>query len=167
MYGHILTKEDEQGILLIAKEGIAAGYYHQKHRAVTWEDSDLRAMLRSGTFLSIFSRQEIKDVAPAGGDLITLLSVPEALELFHSDKERELEASRAAVLKGINTNRMSKVHEWDMKGYRTSWWWLRGNENEAAVTAPIVSVDGEILTDEKNVNKPGGAIRPVIRIRLQ
>ncbi len=35
-----------------------------------------------------------------------------------------------------------------------------------SVTAPIVTVDGEIREAEKEINRPGGAIRPVVRIML-
>ena len=53
-----------------------------------------------------------------------------------------------------------------MKGYRTSWWWLRGEDGLEMITAPIVTVDGTIEEDTKYVNKPGGAIRPVIRVHI-
>jgi hypothetical protein len=62
---------------------------------------------------------------------------------------------------------MSKANMWDMKGYRSSWWWLMPKQGEKSVTAPIVTVDGEIREAEKEINRPGGAIRPVIRIQLK
>ncbi|MBQ1311835.1 MAG: hypothetical protein IIY55_08290, partial [Blautia sp.] len=65
-----------------------------------------------------------------------------------------------------NINVLSKDHNWDMKGYRSSWWWLRGETGIAKITAPIVTEDGAILTDKKAVNKPNGAVRPLIRVSV-
>ena len=101
---------------------------------------------------------------PVDGDLITLLTPEQAGRLFASDKDRELSITTAAQLQGTNINTMSKHHEWDMKGYRSSWWWLKGEGKE--ITAPIVTVDGTISLSEKTVNKPGGAVRPVIWVDL-
>ena len=53
-----------------------------------------------------------------------------------------------------------------MKGYRSSWWWLRGNKGEASIYAPVVTVDGNVAKTEKEVNRTGGAIRPVIWLDL-
>ena len=53
-----------------------------------------------------------------------------------------------------------------MTDVKTSWWWLRGDTGYTGLTAPIVTVDGVISPDEKYVNKPGGAIRPVIRVKI-
>jgi hypothetical protein len=49
-----------------------------------------------------------------------------------------------------------------MKGYDSSWWWLKGSNKEGEITAPIVEIDGSIYENKKYVNKPGGAIRPVL-----
>jgi len=100
------------------------------------------------------------------GDLITLLTVEEAAGFFEDAEDRELAITSAAEQDGTNINRMSKDNNWDMKGYRSSWWWLRGEAGEKSITAPIVSVDGEILLSKKAVNKPGGAVRPVIWLKL-
>ena len=67
---------------------------------------------------------------------------------------------------GVNTNRYVKNSQGDQKGYDSSWWWLRGTNEEGEMTAPIVDYDGEILLDTKYVNKPKGAIRPVIWVKL-
>jgi len=50
------------------------------------------------------------------------------------------------------------------RGYRSSWWWLRDEKKD--ITAPIVTVDGDILINKKYVNKPNGAIRPVITLYM-
>ncbi len=147
-------------VYLLSKEGVAGSYYNQKHEAVSWEDCDLRGLLNSEKFTGMFSRYEAKNVVEMEGDRITLLTPAEAEEIFASDLERELKVTEAAEKAGTNVNRLSKDNYWDMKGYRSSWWWLRGEEED--ILAPIVTVDGVIETRTKAVNKPGGAIRPVI-----
>ncbi len=161
----VLEKEDGQ-LLLISEKGIAGSSYHRKHEPVFWKDSDLRAMLNGPEYMKMFSSYEEERVLDNGGDRITLLTAEEADRYFASDEERELAITAAAEARGTNTNKLSKFHRWDMKGYRSSWWWLRGTGDEADVMAPIVTVDGGISEHEKEVNKPGGAVRPVIRIKL-
>ena len=76
----------------------------------------------------------------------------------------QLIATNYAIKRGVNINTPSKINSWDYKDYRTSWWWLKGNKG---ITAPIVSAEGTIETDEKYVNKPNGAIRPAIWIIIE
>ena len=71
-----------------------------------------------------------------------------------------------ALAGGCNINELSKANNWDLKGYRSSWWWLRGDFGKKEITSPIVTVDGEISLSERYVNKPGGAIRPVIWVDI-
>jgi hypothetical protein len=150
----------------LTKEGIAGSYYNQKHREVTWADCDLRALLGTELFTGIFSECEMEYVLPQGQDILTLLTVAQAREMFGSDSERELAITDAAEKYGTNINRPSKANNWDMKDYRSSWWWLKGSGAPSA-TAPIVTVDGEILTDVQEVNRPGGAIRPVVYVKVE
>ena len=117
-------------------------------------------------FLSMFNRFEIENVVPVDGDLISLLTAEEASRIWKTDGERELAITAAAENEGTNINRLSKDNNWDMKGYRSSWWWLKGTGDVPEVTAPIVTVDGEISESEKAVNKPNGAIRPVIWVEM-
>ena len=159
----VIRREGDQ-VCLLSKEGIAGGCYHQKHEAVTWKDSDLRRLLNSGTFLRIFSPDETEHIVEKDEDRLTLLTAKEALEVFGTDRERELSITDAARMQGTNINVLSKANEWDMKGYRSSWWWLKGEAGEKDVHAPIVTVDGTIATGQKAVNKPKGAIRPVVWI---
>ncbi len=159
----VIDRSDDK-VCLITRQGIAGSSYHRKHMAVSWENSNLREMLRDKRFTAIFSRYEAESLIPAEGDLMTLLTPKQAESLFSSDKDRELSITPAAQLQGTNINTMSKHHEWDMKGYRSSWWWLRGEGEE--ITAPIVTADGTISLSEKTVNKPGGAVRPVIWVDL-
>lgn len=162
----IVARRWKDQVILVSRYGIAGSFYHQRHEAVSWEESDLRTFLNSETFLSAFSSYERAYLADTDGDAVTLLTAEEAESFFEKDTDRELAITKAAEQEGTNINRMSKHHGWDMKGYRSSWWWLRGEKGEKSLTAPIVTVDGEILRADKAVNKPGGALRPVIRIRL-
>ncbi len=147
---------------LLAEMGLGGSFYCQKHQEVTWEDSDLRKLINSGEYADMFSSFEAEVIIPVDGDRMTLLSQAEAATVFASDSERELDITDAAEKNGTNINVLSKANNWDMKNYRSSWWWLKGDPGKADITAPIVTVDGAISVGEKPVNKPGGAIRPAI-----
>ncbi len=157
----VIGREGDE-VRLLCEKGMAGSYYHQKHMAVSWEECDLRALMNSQDTLKAFSKYEYAAMVPCDGDMISLLTVSEAEELFDNDKERKIGITAVAESQGTNTNRISKLHQWDMKGYGSSWWWLKGDKGETDITAPIVNVEGEVVTNEKYVNKPGGAIRPVI-----
>ena len=152
---------------LICKQGIAGSVFHSKHESVSWENSSLRQKLLEPEFMSIFSKEELSVMEKDNlGDYITILSYDEAAVFFSSDEERILTSSEVAKEKGVNVNVMSKTNHWDFKDNKSSWWWLKNEPDTAGLTAPIVSCDGELLADEKYVNKPQGAIRPVITIKL-
>lgn len=162
----IVLEKDEESVLLVSEKGLAGSYYHQKHEAVNWENSDLRRYINEDDVIKdTFSKYEMADMTAIDGDMISLLTVEEAGKLFSGDEERELLITSAAEAKGTNINELSKHHYWDYQSHKTSWWWLRGTD-EALLTAPIVTVDGVISPSEKYVNKPGGAIRPVIRVNM-
>ena len=154
-------------VCLLSKQGIAGSEYHMHHEPVTWDNSSLRERLNSAEFTSIFSTFEKDRMATRDGDLITLLTPGEAEVVFATKEQRELAITDAAKDAGTNINEMSKVNYWDMKGYRTSWWWLRGENTEPDIYGPLVTMDGEIETDTKVVNKPSGAIRPVIWVEVE
>ena len=162
----VLAREGDR-VCLITKEGIAGSSYHGKHEEVSWEDSDIRESLNSAPLEKIFSRYEKNSIIENDGDLITLLTPAQAEEYFSSDRERELSITPAAEQDGTNINTMSKVEQWDMKGYRSSWWWLRGEKGYRDKMAPVVTVDGKVSFTDKEVNRPGGAIRPVIWIEIK
>jgi membrane-bound acyltransferase YfiQ involved in biofilm formation len=163
----IVARQKDTEICLVCEKGIAGSYYNQKHEKVKWGDSDLHELLGTELFTGIFSEAETKYILPSGQDMITLLSPTEAEEIFGSDKERELAITDAAERYGTNINRPSKANNWDMKNYRSSWWWLKSSSALPADTAPIVTVDGEILLNTQEVNRPGGAIRPVVWVKVQ
>ena len=163
----IVIDKDAGSALLISEKGLAGSYYHQKHAKVSWSDCDLKREINSGKFAGIFSRYELQDMIPIDGDMISLLTVREADSFFAKDEERELMITPVAKAQGTNINDMSKHNYWDYSSNKTSWWWLRPDDDIASLTAPIVTVDGIISEDEKYVNKPGGAIRPVIRVGIK
>ena len=162
----IVVARSGDNVCLLAKEGIGGYWYNQKYEAVSWENSDIRRYLNSYEYMSMFSKYELPDVESRDDDYISLLTADEAQRFFSSDEERQLNITEEARLHNTNVNTLSKVNEWDMKGYRSSWWWLRGNKGEASIYAPVVTVDGNVATTEKEVNRTGGAIRPVIWLDL-
>ena len=163
----VLRKENDM-LMLITKQGIAGSVYHHKYEEVNWKESDLCTFLNDTLYHEVFSRyeQEILVDNPDSGDRLSLLSETEVESLFQDDMSRQLCITDVAKSKGTNVNFASKTNHWDMKGYRSSWWWLRGDQ-QISKTAPIVTEDGVVLTDEKYVNKPNGAVRPVVWIKIE
>ena len=162
----IVVDKDEESVCLLCKYGIAGNSYHRKHEEVTWEDCDLRKVLNSREFTRIFSRQEKNRMLETDGDLVTLLTVKQALEYFTTDDERTMCITEAARRRGVNVDRLSHEDVWFNRSYSYSWWWLRGAPGEKAITAPIIDLEGQVCPAVRPVNKPSGANRPVIRVRL-
>lgn len=162
----IVAKKDGDKIVLVSKYGLDSMAYNKKHENVTFTESDVYEFLNGKMYDELFSDSEKKLIA-IGADnsgYVTLMSANEAEEYFSDDLNRQLQATGYAIKRGVNINTPSKINSWDYKNYRTSWWWLRGEEGK---TADIVSTEGEILIGGKYVNKPNGAIRPVIIIDLK
>ena len=155
---------DGEKVCLTTLEGIDAGCYFQKHRSISWEESDVRKMLNSEAFLSTFSKYEKQKLIPVEEDFVTLLTVKQVMEAFPSPAERVLSVTPEAVRRGANADPVTHHKSWYRKGYCYSWWWLRGEKGERSVTVPIVDQEGNVVTDRKAVNKPDGAIRPVLWI---
>ncbi len=160
----VLERTDAE-IYLLSEYGLGGSFYNRQHAEVTFTQSDLHDLLNSSKYLSMFSREEKQLMIPISGDLLSLPTMDEVTAFFPTDKDRELTITDAAERSGTNINILSKANNWAMKGYRSSWWWLRGEE--PAVYAPIVTVDGTIESGSQEVNRPKGAIRPVIRLRLE
>ena len=164
----VVLQREGNTLMLITKEGIAGSIYHQKHTEVNWKDSDLCAFLNDTLCDDIFSKYEKEMLVdnPTTQDRLSLLSVTEVEALFPDDTSRQLSITDVAKSKGTNINYATKTNQWDVKGYRSSWWWLRGDDKKS-IFAPIVTEDGIVLTDEKYVNKPNGAVRPVVWVRVE
>ncbi len=163
----LVIEKDENTICLLSKMGLGGSFYHQKHEEVVWEDSDIRTLLNSKEYLDMFNRYEKDAIISNNKDFVSLMSVSQAESFFSSDPERELAITQAAEAKGTNVNHLSKANYWDIKSYDSSWWWLKGTGSVPDIYAPIVTEDGVIKTQEKVVNKPSGAIRPLIYIKLE
>ena len=162
----LVVDRDDEAVWLLSKYGIAGNSYHRKHEEVTWEDCDLRKILNSEEYTGIFSRQEKSRMLETDGDLVTLLTAQQALEYFQTDEERAMSITKAAKKQGVNADRLSHEKVWFDQNYSYSWWWLRGSPGEKAITAPIIDLDGRLCPAVRPVNKPSGAIRPVIRVRV-
>ncbi|MBE5829319.1 MAG: acyltransferase [Butyrivibrio sp.] len=162
----IVLQNDGKRVCLLTKEGIASGYLNQKYEEVSWEGSDLRKRLNSEEFTGIFNEKELSKIIERKGDKLSLLSAAEAEKYFPQDVDRQISVTDIALAEGCNINELSKANNWDMKGYRSSWWWLKGEFGKKEITSPIVTEDGEISLSERYVNKPGGAIRPVIWVDI-
>ena len=162
----IVVDKDDESVLLLSRYGIAGNSYHRKHEEVTWEDSDLRKVLNSEEYTGIFSRQEKEQMLETDGDLVTLLTAEQALEYFPTDEDRTMSITEAAKKQGVNVDRLSHEVVWFDQNYSYSWWWLRGASGEKAITAPIIDLEGRLCPALRPVNKPSGAIRPAIRVRV-
>ncbi len=161
----IVIRKTDDMVCLLSKQGVAGCWYNQKSVSVTWEDSDIRKLINGKEYINSFNKYEFADMVPVGDDYITLLTVDEVLKVFDKDEDRELSITDLAQMEGTNINTMSKVNNWDMKGYRSSWWWLRERPGVSNKYAPIVTVDGRVFENGKEVNRTGGAIRPVIWVK--
>ena len=162
----IVIEKDEDKVCLLSKYGIAGGAFHRKHEAVSWSECDLRRRLNSEEFTGIFSRYEKRHLLPVDGDLLTLLSLDRLKKLFPAQNERLCAATESARKGGVNADRLSHYDIWFDTSYCYSWWWLRDSSDAESVTAPIVEMDGLIREAEKPVNKPSGAIRPVVWLSM-
>lgn len=158
----IVASKDGCATMLVSLNGIDCGEYNHLHESVSWNECDLRERLNSDEALSHFSELELSIFMynPNTHDNLSLMSEDEAMRLFSTDEMRELAVTDYALKQGVNINQASKVNYWDMKGYRSSWWWLRSDE--AGLMAPVVTVDGVVTHEGKYVNKSDGAIRPVL-----
>ena len=158
----IVTRKNGSRVCLMAQYGITGSFYNREHTPVSWKTSDIHNMLNSDEFMKIFNSYEVSALAKSNGDFVSLPTEAEVTSFFETDEDRQLVVTPYAAESGVNVNNLSKDNSWDMKGYRSSWWWLRGDNLKKNINAPIVTVDGTISADEKPVNKPGGAVRPVI-----
>ena len=157
----VIAKEPGR-VCLLSRFGIAGSYYHRKHEAVSWEESDLRKRMNSEEYTRMFSSYERKSVLEEDGDYLTLLTVEQLMDLYPLQQDRVLAVTEAARRQGTNADRLSHYEIWFDQMYCYSWWWLRGAPAEKSITAPIVNMDGSVSMTKKPVNKPSGAVRPVL-----
>ena len=157
----VIAKEPGR-VCLLSRFGIAGSYYHRKHEAVSWEESDLRKRMNSEEYTRMFSSYEMKSLLEEDGDYLTLLTAEQLMDLYPLQQDRVLAVTEAARRQGTNADRLSHYEIWFDQMYCYSWWWLRGAPGEKSITAPIVNMDGSVSMTKKPVNKPSGAVRPVL-----
>lgn len=162
----IVVKKENGKIMLLAKEGLESSAYNSSHKEVDFTSSTVYELLNLYMYDAMFSSGEKKHIVENEDSTgyLSLMSVGEANEFFANDEDRQLMSTGYALKKGANVNTPSKINSWDYKDYRTSWWWLRGEKD---ITAPAVSPEGEILFAEKYVNRPNGAVRPIVWVNIE
>jgi hypothetical protein len=118
--------------------------------------------MNSEEYTRMFSSYEMKSLLEEDGDYLTLLTVEQLMDLYPLQQDRVLAVTEAARRQGTNADRLSHFEIWFDQMYCYSWWWLRGAPGEKSITAPIVNMDGSVSMTKKPVNKPSGAVRPVL-----
>ncbi len=164
-----VLEKTEKSVLLITKHAIECHIYHEECTDITWEKCDLRKWLNNDFFNEAFSQDEkeliqtmnIKtpdntEYKTKGGvdteDQVFLLSIPEAEQYFHDDKDR-----------AVTPTDLAKAHNvWTDKD-NTCYWWLRSSGilqyNAASVyNTGIMSYIG-CYSGDKRIG-----VRPAIRI---
>lgn len=153
----IVLKRIGNRLLLLSKKEITNMAYHEVREDVTWEDCTLRKWLNSDYLSLAFSKEERTMIQPTqlsnhynpkygtyGGneteDRVFLLSLEEAEELFHNDKNRELLA------------------------LELDWWWLRSPGDNSHRAATVYS-DGSVYYCGISVDL-NHAVRPALWINL-
>lgn len=161
----IVLEIDGNRYTLISSYGIDSAPYYDAYQEIGWEDSSIRERLASREYVEAFSSYEKEYMLlDELGDLITIPTISQASML--TKEQRVLASTPIALSGGANSNVMSKVNYWDYNADKASWWWLRMDEGVLSLMAPIVTVDGDIVEDVRYVNKPSGAIRPLITVEL-
>lgn len=159
----VLEKKDNE-LILLSDHCIAKHAYHDKNKAVTWENCALRKWLNEFFYQKAFSDKEKAQIIKTkvvnedndafdtkGGkdtnDYVSLLSIQEVGNYFKESSERS-----ASFTDGNGT-----------------WWWLRSpgfEQNNAANVGDYGSINkaGHKVYDDDVVN---GGVRPVIHISVK
>lgn len=167
----IVLDETEDSMLLLAKECLASLPWHNDHRAVTWDQSDLRAWL-NGEFLQMaFTTEEQEQIlftdldnsdvlgygTPIGADTrdrVFLLSGMES-QTYLSDTIRTVTPTRYAIIQGAYTNSAGQCA-----------WWLRSPGMTPTSPAYFASA-GSIGSRAHEVDETIMGVRPALWIRTE
>ena len=168
----IVLKRNGNEVTLISRYALDAKLYHSEDVPITWAACTLRNWLND-TFLNVAfdpSEQDkiriVKVTAEdnpyygteAGSDTydkVWLLSIREAENLFSSDAARICYPTATAKANGCWTSSSGAC-----------WWWLR-SPGKYARSAASVYCDGYVVSNGGcYVNGEGGAVRPVVVVRL-
>lgn len=166
----VVVDRDEEGVMLMSVKCLDAHYYHKKFIPMTWDRCDLRGWL-NGEFLNeAFSEAEQEYILtthvvnnklhgnPGGEDTedkVYLLSYAEAMDHYPELKQRVAWPTEYCVARGCYVDPKTGA----------CWWWLR-SPGVRPIDASGVRVDGRISGyGSRDVYRPSGAIRPVIRVK--
>ncbi len=161
----IVIKKEDNSVCLLCKYGIAGSSFNQGHEEVNWETCDLRGLLNTEVTLNSFNKYEKYNLEVRNDDVFTILTDEEAREIFETDEDRLLQLCQSASFNGVNESLIWRASQNGEIEYRTTWWWLRRADDKESDMAPFVNVNG--IISEKEVNRPDGAIRPVIWVKLE
>ena len=143
-------------MMLISKYALDSRVYHSKNANISWQNSDMRAWLNGEFLETAFTDSEYYQLVGVGvengdRDLVSLLSVGEALYYFPNEEDRICEATPYAVKQGAYVNNTTGG----------SWWLLRtpGTESQS-----VASVNSDGVMDEAGgkVTSKRGTVRPIM-----
>ena len=182
----VLDKTDNH-ILVISKYALDNKPYHEKRESVTWEACTLRKWLNEEFYNNAFSDEERKRIAvykvPAHKNLeydtdpgnptrdrIFLLSVVEANNYFHGDKERIGQPTPYCTARLIEAYKKKFGEDEDYKMrckiFRKSpWWWLRSS-GDISDRAALVLGAGSVCAYGINVDYGLVGVRPALWLIL-
>lgn len=168
----VLEKTDGK-MFLLSKHGLDSVKYHNTYDNVYWPNCDIYTWLDSEFINNAFNEQERARISlttmtveenknPDYGarpgwtntqGKVFLLTLSQAEQYFSTVNARKCSPTAYAIAQGVSTK----------AGSSGCWWWLRtpgGYQNFAS----DVSYSGGIESLGKQVNEPGGAVRPAMWI---
>lgn len=161
---------DEKSVLLLSRYCLDCVPFHDRQKAVTWEDSHVRQWLNHDFLESAFSSSEqrrlvrfITDMesnpkyGTSGGsdtrDYVTLLSIQEAERIFADDNARRCDATAYAKARGTQV-------------YSTGAWWRLRSPGKYDTGVASIYASGQIAYDGDTMWDAGCGIRPMILLDI-
>ena len=170
-------EEKPKRALLITEKLIDCRRYHNEFEPITWAECDLQKWLNEVFFFETFSAKERRRIDLTrnenplnmkydtdGGkpteDKVFLLSLDEAKEYFHSNRDRVAEVTPYAV----NHYRQSEDYKIFGETFM-GWWWLRSPGHYRGSAAYVVP-GGGVYDNGSNVDDDNVAVRPALWLNL-
>lgn len=167
---HVLQREGDKA-LLISEQNLDAQPYNMSNMSVTWETCTLRKWLNSNFVNSAFTHEERKSILTIvvqnddhpeyhtdGGrdtrDMVFLLSIEEAENLFSREDNRVAKSTAYAEAQGAYTRNSG-----------AGWWWLRSPGYNQGFAA-YVSEGGSVTQSGLRISTAVGAVRPALWLDL-
>lgn len=161
---------DKESVLLLSRYCLDCVPFHDKQKAVTWEDSYLRQWLNEDFLCTAFSPaeqarlktfvsdMEANPVYGTGGgndtyDHVTLLSIQEAERIFKNDDARCCDATAYAKAQGTQV-------------YSTGAWWRLRSPGRYDTGVTSVYASGKIAYEGDTMWDWGCGIRPMILVDI-